>query len=283
MMAKRIKDEKSDEYELLFIFSNTGEEDERTLIFADACDKAWGLNLVWVEAVVSPVAGEGTRHRVVTFETASRHGEPYEEVVKKYGISNQTFQPCNRELKLNPMKSYLASIGWTDYQTAIGIRADEDRRVNKRNADTNQIIYPLIDWWPTDKQEVKDFWEDQPFQLGMQEHEGNCRWCWKKSDRKHFRLISENPSIYDFPRRMEQKYGWHGAPHYGVPQPGAQPRRWFRGYRSVDDLFAQAQAIGVQPAVPIKEVRSHAARQFSLDLETGNCSESCEIYEAEIP
>lgn len=274
LMAKKMKEEISDEYEIVFIFANTGEESELTLIFINECNKRWSLNLVWVEAVVHHGERKASSHRIVTFETASRNGEPFEEVIKKYGIPNMDFEPCNRELKLNAMDSYMESIGWIDYQTAIGIRTDEQRRVNPITAKKHKIIYPLIDIWPTDKQDVMTFWEDQDFDLGLQDHQGNCKWCWKKSDKKHFRLIHENPEIYDFPRRMEQQYGWHGAPTYGEVDPTRKPRTFFRGYRTVDDMFAQAYEVGAPKIIPIKD-----SRQFEFDLDVGSCSESCEAYE----
>lgn len=281
MMAKLVKDELSDTHELLFVFANTGEEDERTLRFVDRCDREWGLGVVWVEAIVHPEFGKGSTHRIVTLETASRHGEPFEEVIKVYGIPNQNFEPCNRELKLNAMNSYMRSIGWKNYETAIGIRMDETRRVNPMAAANARIIYPLIDIWPLDKQDVRDFWEDQPFQLGMEEHEGNCKTCWKKSDKKHFRLIAEQPESYEFNRRMEAQYGWHGSPHYGTPAPGGVKRVFFRDWRSTEDMFEQARELGYKPSIPVKEVRSHEARQFNLDLDVGGCGESCELYPTE--
>jgi hypothetical protein len=283
MMAKLCKDRLSDKYEIVFVFANTGEEDERTLQFVNRCDQEWGLGVAWVEAVVNPVFGQGTTHRVVTFETASRHGEPFEEVIKVYGIPNQYFEPCNRELKLNAMNSYMRSIGWTNYKTAIGIRMDETRRVNPVTAEKARVIYPLIDIWPRDKQDVRDFWEDQPFRLGLEEHEGNCKTCWKKSDKKHFRLIAEQPESYEFNRRMEALYGWHGAPHYGTPSSDGVKRVFFRARRSVDDMFAQARELGYKPSIPVKEVRSHEARQFNLDFDVGGCGESCELYPTEVP
>ena len=36
----------------IFVFMNTGKEREETLIFADKCDKEFGLNLIWLEANV---------------------------------------------------------------------------------------------------------------------------------------------------------------------------------------------------------------------------------------
>jgi hypothetical protein len=102
LMARLIKKHLSHLFELIFVFWNTGREDNRTLIFADQCDHAFDLNLVWGEAVIHPEDGVGTTHRVVTFETASRleHGDwnpngwptPFLEMVKKYGIPNLFFK-----------------------------------------------------------------------------------------------------------------------------------------------------------------------------------------------
>jgi hypothetical protein len=280
LMAKLIKDNWSDLYEIVFVFANTSREDEKTLIFVNECDKRFGLNVVWLEAEVFHGQDRSCGHRVVTFETASRNGEVFEEVIKKYGIPNYSFEPCNREMKLNAMNSYMRSIGWDDYHTAIGIRSDELRRVSPK-AGLNKILYPLVDTWPSDKQDVADFWEAQPFQLGLPEHFGNCITCFKKSDRKLFQVYAEHPFAFLWNARMEAEYGWYGAPWYGQPNEAGHVRTFWRGNRSTDQLLAQAREVGVKPFIPIQEARSMAARQFGLDFESGGCSESCEAYPIE--
>lgn len=270
-MRRRLEAYK-DEFDIMTVFCNTGQESEETLRFVNRCDVEFGFNTVWLEAAIDPEAGAGTRHKIVTFETASRQGEPYEAMTAKYGVSNRTFQPCNRELKLAPMKSYMDSIGWEpgSYYTAIGIRPDEDRRVNEKAAQ-EKILYPLIDMFPMDKQDINDWWEEQPFTLNLLEHQGNCKWCWKKSDAKLLRLIAETPEIFDFPRRMEQEHGFSGAPYYGKPPEGARPRVFFRQHRSTNDMFALAEEIEVLKARQL-------TFSFNSDEDAG-CSESCEAYE----
>jgi len=268
-MTKMILDEYSDKYEILVMFANTGQENEKTLEFVNNCDKYFGFNTVWVEAVVIPELRKGTVHKVVDFESATRDGSLFEDMIKKYGIPNNSFPHCTRELKLRPMESNLRSIRWKGHETAIGIRTDEARRVSK-SAGVANIIYPLVDWFPTDKIDVNDWWEEQDFNLELMEHEGNCKWCWKKSFKKHFMLINDTPEIYEIPRKMERLYPRAGR---GTEM---QERVFFRGKRSTDDLFVMAEASKIESSARPKEL------QLGLDLdENGGCSESCELYPTE--
>jgi 3'-phosphoadenosine 5'-phosphosulfate sulfotransferase (PAPS reductase)/FAD synthetase len=87
-MAQWILKNKQDEYDIVCVFANTGQENEETLEFFEKCDKEFNLNLVWVEAVINPEKGKGVRHKIVNFDTASRNGEPFEDAIKKYGMVN---------------------------------------------------------------------------------------------------------------------------------------------------------------------------------------------------
>jgi len=186
--------------EKIFVFMNTGQEHWKTLEFVKKCDEHYGLNLVYLEAVVHPGRKSST-HKVVTYETLSRKGEPYEAMIQKYGIPNLDFPHCTRELKTNPFNSYLRSIGWDSVKVALGIRFDEPSRI--KNPD--KFLYPLNEAG-IEKQDVLDHWKAMPFDLGIEEREGNCVWCWKKSDKKHILNLQKNPEWYDFPERMERLY-----------------------------------------------------------------------------
>lgn len=106
-MTKLLLDNFSDQYEFIVTFANTGMEDTRTLDFVNNCDKYFGFSTVWLEADVYHNQRKGTGFKIVTYETASRNAEPFEEVVRKYGIPNPAFPHCTRELKLAPMRAYL--------------------------------------------------------------------------------------------------------------------------------------------------------------------------------
>ncbi len=254
-----------EEWDVLILFANTGAEDERTLRFVKACETWFGRDVLWIEAVPNPVRGKGTGWRVVTYETASRNGEPFRDVISKHGIPNKAFPHCTRELKERPMLAFLRTIGWKagTFYTAIGIRADEMDRISA-SAESRKLIYPLIKWGTT-KTDVLDFWRQQPFDLFLPEHRGNCVWCWKKSLRKHLTLLSETPEAYAFPEAMEREF-----PFAGPGQTG-EPRRFFRGHKTVADLRAEV-ALGFTPFVDGNE-------RFETDLdEPGGCGDSCEVF-----
>lgn len=264
LMANRIKALYGATHEIVNAMDNTGLEDPRTLVFADKCDRHFGLNLVWLEAVVNPEHGEGTTHKVVSFETAARNGEPFEAVIQKYGIPNSAYPHCTRELKTNVSTSYVRSLGWAKgtYTTAIGIRADEgDRMVS--DWEDRGLWYPLIKMGIT-KSYVQTWWAHQAFDLDIPEHYGNCVTCWKKSDRKLWTLAKENPRLFDFMARMEAEYPNAGA--------GDGGRTFFRGRRSVADILTESKKAFI-PFVP-------GMRQLELDAVVdaqSSCGDSCEI------
>jgi hypothetical protein len=289
-MTKMLIDHFSDQYDFIVTFANTGLEHEKTLEFVNNCDKYFGFNTVWLEAVINKEKGQGTTHKIVTFETASRNGEPFHSMIQKYGIPNPSYLHCTRELKLQVMHSYLRSIGLNhkDIPTAIGIREDETRRVNKKAHDV-KITYPLIDLFPSDKQDVLNWWSFQKFDLGLDEWDGNCRGCFKKSFKKIFKQLDSDPSVLDFHIEMEQKYPRVGNSTEYIKIPylddnGEQlydedDQPLFKHKRRPDRVFFRGQMSAKQLQEMYLE---HKAKPDYEDLQLsifdGGCSESCEIY-----
>lgn len=200
----------------IFIFANTGKEKEETLIFADKCDKEFNLNLVWLETKINSEKGKGTRYKIVNFETASRNGEPFEEMLKKYPLPNNKASNCTRELKQNPIISYLRD-NYKDYKIIriVGIRADEAHR-KSINAEKENIIYPLCDETPVNSKFIRNWWERQSFDLGLKDYEGNCDLCFKKSLKKRLTIINENPNIAEWWLEMEEKYSSEEIPRFDL-------------------------------------------------------------------
>ena len=260
--------------EILVMFANTSQENEETLIFVDRVAKYANISVVWVEAVVHHGERRGCTHRVTNFKDAKRKGEVFEEVIKKYGIPNQAFPHCTRELKLNPMLSYIKALGWTNYDTAVGIRVDEIDRIAKSHRE-RRLIYPLIKDNPMTKKDINTFWDGMPFRLQLKGYQGNCKWCWKKTDRKHFTMIRENAENYKFPATMEQKYGTVGAGgESGIGRNSENLRVFFRQNRSTADMIELSAATVFEPVQDDAQVYNE-----TLDIPSG-CSDSCDAFAA---
>jgi hypothetical protein len=251
--------------EILVGFANTGQENWQTLAFVDRCDKEFGFKTVWIEADVKHGRKEGTGHKVVSYATANTNGVPFEEVIKKYGIPNAKFPHCTRELKLNPMRSYLRSIGWEAGTYDTGIRADEAKRRSGAQFD-ERLKYPLLDTFPTTKADINRWWAAQPFRLDLLSYEGNCMWCWKKSLRKLLAIMDGNPEKFDFPGEMERLYGLVGPEFKKTVAPGYQ-RVFFRGGKSTQDLRDLHQTVNFVGQQP----------DMFMDAEPDGCVETCEI------
>jgi hypothetical protein len=200
----------------IFIFANTGKEREETLIFADKCDKEFNLNLIWLECKINHEKGKGTGYKIVDFETASRNGEPFEEMLKKYPLPNNKASNCTRELKQNPINAYLReNFKGQKIVRIVGIRADEQHR-KSINAEKENIIYPLIDIMPVSSKFIRNWWEKQSFDLGLKDYEGNCDLCFKKSLKKRLTIINENPNVANWWLEMEQKYSSEEIPRFDL-------------------------------------------------------------------
>lgn len=266
---------------IVVVFANTGEEWEATLEFVRRCDERFGFGTVWIEAVQHPNEKRAPSHRIVTFETAARAGEPFEDAIRKYGIPNTKFKDCTRNLKTRAMESYARSIGWENgsYDLALGIRIDEMDRQSTEAA-RRRLVYPLISPHPTSKKNFNAWWRRQNFRLELTSYQGNCKWCWKKSLRKHLTIISETPEVYDFPRRMEALYGKvggefrHDPSQRRSPLPPEYHRTFFRGNLSVDDLFAEYES---RRGKFVPAGNENQRYDDLLDVGAG-CEESCEVF-----
>lgn len=272
-MAQWLWRHKSDEFEMIFVFANTGQENEETLQFIDQCEKAFAIKVVWIEAVTNPKHGIGQSFKLVSYQTASRDGGPYEAMISKHGIPNVTSPFCTRELKERPIEKYAKSIGWEDYYTAIGIRKDELDRMSSKFRE-RQFIYPLVSMRPMSKPMINFWWSQQDFRLYLKGWQGNCKWCWKKFEEKLYMIANETPEAFEFPRKMEKLYENY------VPQSRIEsqrkkgkevetPIRFFRGKRTVDDIMSAAKT----NRKPVRDDSKDYNYQTSL-MDT----ESCELY-----
>lgn len=187
------------------IFANTGKEDEATLKFVNDCSVYWNVPIVWLE--YQDHEDSKQRFKIVTFETASRNGEPFEAIIRKRQyLPNPVTRFCTAELKIRTIHKYLRSIGWDDHDENsdwIGIRADEPRRAAKIARERTPLVTAGIG-----KTDVGNFWKAQPFDLGLPNfngvtYHGNCDLCFLKGESQTRSLIAEKPERAVWWAKME--------------------------------------------------------------------------------
>jgi 3'-phosphoadenosine 5'-phosphosulfate sulfotransferase (PAPS reductase)/FAD synthetase len=249
VLAKHIKENPIKYSNVIYVFLNTGKEVEKTLQFVDKCDNDWGLNVIWLESLINYEKGKPTTYKIVDFKTASRNGQPFEAMLKKYPLPNNMASNCTRELKQRPIDAFLKD-NYKNFKVirVIGIRADEAHR-KSIHAKAENIIYPLCDEIPFNQRMVRMFWEKQSFDLGLKDYEGNCDLCFKKSLKKRLTIIKENPESAKWWLEMEQKYSSEEIPRFDL-----------RTNKSIEQLVEMAK----RPFTKAKDLHELSQQQCDL-------------------
>lgn len=251
---------------VMFVFANTSLEHDETYKFIRRCELDWGIHVVYLEAVVHHDKRKACTHKQVAFEDLKRDGSVFEEVIKKYGLPNKVFMHCTRELKQNVIKSWMKERGVDDLDYAIGIRVDEIDRMAV-DAEKRNIIYPLISEFPSDKWDVLGFWNEQPFDLDLPEHYGNCVTCFKKSARKLLTIAMDSPESYNFMDRMERSYSsLKGEKRFFLTQAR------FSKYLTEGEYLTIRGLVGLAYEIDFEEFSDPYFDQHD------GCSESCEAF-----
>lgn len=185
-------------------FENTGREMPETLDFVRECGDRWRVPIVWIE-----YRPEQPGFAVVDHGSAARDGEPFEALIRKRKyLPNQQARFCTIELKVRTAKRYLMSLGWTHWVNAVGLRADEPRRLNKPPPRDRWTVWTPLAAAGAGKLDVSEFWKRQPFDLRLQNINGktpwgNCDGCFLKAEAIVARLAVEHPEKHEWWERME--------------------------------------------------------------------------------
>jgi len=190
-------------------FANTGKEMPQTLDFVRDCGERWGVEIIWLEYQTTKHPKD--RWQRVSYETASRKGEPFEAMVNKQAFLPTPAQRlCTEHLKIRPMKNYMASLGFDEPDRVIGIRADEQHRVMRMRSH-DDIVMPLATIGIT-KHDVMGFWRRHGFDLKLTAVDGitlasNCDLCFMKGLTVIKALMRQNPEWADWWIRQEERTG----------------------------------------------------------------------------
>lgn len=206
------------------VFANTGAEDVGTLTFLRNIDDGTGFPLVWVEYRQPKRLGDApkaSRYAIVTHATASRDKRPFEEYLnasRAYRREAKGIGPaalgamrrlCTSYLKIRTMHKYAQSLWGEDgYDHMVGLRADEPERVGRLKGAYTSVTMrtPLADAGIT-KADVLEFWSQQPFDLGIAEHRGNCTLCFLKDEADQATVMYELPEESDWWVHAQEVHG----------------------------------------------------------------------------
>lgn len=196
-------------------FANTGREAEATLEFVVDVAREWSVPIRWAE--FSP----GFSFREVNFFTASRNGEPFEALIRDKGLylPNPVERFCTVELKIRTTERMLRAEGWTEWDSMLGMRADEPTRVAKirampvmKESPGVERCVPLADAGIT-KARIRDFWRSQNFDLALPINyegttvDGNCDGCFLKPPFQRVSAMARNPTMSVWWIEMEDLTG----------------------------------------------------------------------------
>jgi hypothetical protein len=148
----------------------------------------------------------------VSWNNAAMDGSVFAGLIDEKGyLPNREAGYCSIELKTRVSWAFARKeLGWKNWTSVVGFRHDEQPRVNGarvRNIlkkDCWRTICPM-DAAKVSKREVNAFWEAMPFRLGLENHQGNCTLCWKKTGWKLDRIIRNEPGIEQWWIEQEER------------------------------------------------------------------------------
>lgn len=244
-----------------YIFMDTGAEHPETYKFIRNVVQHWGIDLICLRVEYNPELGKGNDYDILGVDDIGPDYGPWVGMLKKYGCPSVESPYCTSRMKTEPHDKYCNDrFGKGNYVTWLGIRADEPKRLKPR-----QGVRYLAEISDFDKTDVLEWWKEQPFNLGIEEHLGNCVFCIKKGLNKVALAAKDEPELArQFIEVAEgEDVRTTGRKH--------QHKRMYRQSLHLSDVITMYSK---QNAEELRK-RLRASKRF----ESESCSESCEIIE----
>lgn len=223
----------------------------------------YGIEITYLRTDFSTALGEGNKYHILKIDEIGSDLKPFQEMIKKYGVPYIGGMFCTDRMKLVPFTKHCQEkYGRGNYETWLGIRADEPKRLTPKKG-----IRYLAEISDFEKEDVLDFWSGMPFDLDIPEWLGNCVFCPKKSNLKLAAAQRDEPELYH--NFLEMIYGNNvrhdnKTGHYS---------KMYRGKKSLE------QVIAMFDGSTGNEIKSRIRGTKATN--TGSCSESCEVFVCE--
>lgn len=163
----------------IIVFSDTGREHPKTYQFINDFEDYTGLTI----------------HKAKFSDTI----DPFTTLIESRGnkmLPNLMKRFCTFELKVKASKALLKNMEITCFNSYIGFRADEEKRVLKNMNPYKKVFhkFPLYDDNIT-KQDINIFWEKMPFTLEIPAILGNCDLCFLKGKSAIIKILASYPEL----------------------------------------------------------------------------------------
>lgn len=241
-----------------FIFMDTGAEHPKTYEFIRNIIKHWKIKLTCLRVIPNPEMNKPSTYEILSASQIGPDLEPWRRMLSKYGHPYVGGAFCTDRMKTVPFIKYCDErFGRGNYTTWLGMRIDEPKRTTPKPG-----IRYLAEISDFEKQDVIDWWQEQPFDLEIQEHLGNCVFCIKKSIQKVALAAKDEPELAENFIHTLQTFD-------------VKPDKvMYRSNNSLEQVIALFSDTGRDELAS----RMTSMRQY----DAGSCSESCEAFSGQM-
>lgn len=244
-----------------YVFMDTGAEHPETYKFIQKVVRRWKIDLVVLRVKYSDSLGQANSYTKIKLKDAKPDLVPWVGFLKKYGYPSISHPHCSKVFKKEAFTRYCQDNFNADGLTIwLGMRADEPGRVKERSG-----VRYLADISDFNKQDIIDWWSHQEFDLGIQEHLGNCVFCIKKSVGKLGLATKDEVEMSRQFLDVLTKSEVRDAP--GRSSNDLMMYRHYMTFQQIIEVYADT---------PRNDIASRLRN--SKMYETGACSESCEVF-----
>ena len=267
---------KREDINVEYIFCDTGAEHPNTYKFINNVVEHFKIKLTCLRTVIPLDFGVGPSYRVVDLSDCKQDLQPFLDVCKKNGTPTVAAPLCSDRMKSIPADKYCNDkYGRFNYWRWLGIRVDEQRRIKtseqqidafmetKKIPKRQRFVKYLANISDLDKQDVLNWWQEQPFNLDLDEHLGNCVFCIKKGANKIALAAKDEPEMAVKFIGMINDERVAQRKSRGLP-----PNIMYRDNQSLESIVAAYDGID-------RETLKNQIL-YGKQLDSGSCSESCE-------
>jgi hypothetical protein len=266
---------KTENWDVEYVFMDTSAEHPKTYKFIKDVVKHYNINLTCLQADFNQPVGEGHTYKIINVNDLKHDpvNGVYGQMMKKYGVPTIMSAWCTSRMKEETHDKYCNDkYGKGNYITWLGMRADEPKRIKLPNNRNIKYLAQLSDY---EKSDVLDFWQKMPFDLEIDEHLGNCVFCFKKMNAKVALAARDEPELLnqwiqatqsasDRLNKPIQKLDLFGEYVQEIPK-----GTMYRNHLTINGVIASFKMFSDE------DLKTHVYRNLK---DSGTCSESCEAY-----